>query len=141
MPLFIWKPSYEIGVADLDMQHRRLVGMINELFDAMKEGHSRAAVDHILDGLTEYVQLHFSTEERLMQQHHYPHFETHGREHLELTEHVLELNDRRRRGERIATPELLDFLKGWMETHISVSDRAFGDFLKKSRNLLTSGIA
>ena len=35
MPLFLWKKSYEIGIAENDTQHRNLVGIINELPDAM----------------------------------------------------------------------------------------------------------
>ena len=61
MPLFLWKRSYEIGVAEIDVQHRRLVGFINELSDAMmvKQGHR--AVPHVLEELIDYIQLHFTT--------------------------------------------------------------------------------
>ena len=35
MPLFLWKKNYEIGIAEIDTQHRNLVGIINGLSDAM----------------------------------------------------------------------------------------------------------
>lgn len=136
MPLFAWRARYEIDIPEIDMQHRQLVGMINELFDAMKEDHGQQALHRILDRLLEYVPVHFETEERYMKNHNYPGLEDHLLEHMKLRSEVLELQDRRRNGERIATPELFEFLCDWLKEHISVRDKAFGEFLKQSKALL-----
>ena len=137
MSLFVWKPSYEIGINEIDMQHRQLVGMINELFEAIHGGQTGAAVEHVLDQLADYVKLHFRTEERYMQEHHYPHYAEHRQRHLELTRHVLAYHDRRGRGEAIGILELIDFLRDWLVEHITRQDRDFGNFLKKQRRLST----
>ena len=136
MPLFAWKRSYEIGVNEIDMQHRQLVGMINELFEAMKANHGQRTLNEILDRLLAYVGEHFQTEERFMQRHGYPGFEDHALEHLKLSSRVQELLDRRKAGERVATPELFNFLCDWLKEHIRVRDKAFGEYLKHSRDLL-----
>ena len=138
MPLFHWKRSYEIGVNEIDMQHRQLVGMINELFEAMKEGQGPTVVDEILDQLVDYVQLHFSTEERYMQTHYYPDLEEHERQHLDMTRHVVELIASHRAGKGVKTPDLMNFLRDWLVDHISVEDKKFGAFLKKRWTPLTS---
>jgi hemerythrin len=38
MPLMTWTPKLSVGVAVLDEDHKKLVGMVNELYDAMQAG-------------------------------------------------------------------------------------------------------
>lgn len=135
MPLFLWKKSYEIGLPEIDVQHRRLVGMINELSDAMLERKGQRAVPHILDELVDYIQLHFTTEESAMQARQYPALDQHSKAHLELTRKVLAYKDRYAREHDLNTPELLDFLCGWLKDHIMVSDKDFGRFAQGEKTL------
>ena len=128
MPLFFWKKSYEINVPEIDMQHRQLVGLINELSDAMmvKQGHR--ALRHILEELVDYIQLHFTTEEAVMQKMNYPGLNEHSREHLDLTRQVLEFKERYLQDHDLKPSELLDFLCDWLKNHIMVNDKDFGKF-------------
>ena len=90
MTLFLWKKSYEIDVPEIDVQHRRLVGLINELSDAMMQQEGYRTVSHVIDELIEYVVLHFSKEERLMREHDYLGLDDHHQIHLDLTGKVHE---------------------------------------------------
>jgi len=132
MPLFLWKPSYEVDVPEIDMQHRTLVGMINELFDAMKEGEGGTVLAHVLDGLMHYVQEHFTTEERLMSAHAYPGYDGHIEEHLNFTCRVLQLREEWREGKAVVMSELMKFMCDWLTSHITKSDKAFGNYLKEN---------
>ena len=49
MPLFLWKKNYEIGIAEIDTQHRNLVGIINGLSNAMMNKKGYVIVPHILE--------------------------------------------------------------------------------------------
>ena len=136
MGLIVWKRSYETGINKIDMQHRQLVGMINELFDGMKENRGQRALEHVLDQLLGYAQKHFTDEERIMREHHYPELEHHALEHLKLSSQVLELKDRHRNGERISTPEVFSFLQHWLQDHILREDKLFVEEIKKRTMLL-----
>jgi len=131
MPLFLWKRSYEIGVAEIDVQHRRLVGFINELSDAMmvKQGHR--AVPHVLEELIDYIQLHFTTEEELMQRVKYPALDEHCQEHLEMTKQILQFKARYYREQDLSPSELLGFLCEWLKVHILDSDKEFGGYQRR----------
>jgi len=133
MPLFIWKRSYEINIPEIDIQHRQLVGLINQLYEAMKEARGQKVVDHILDELQTQIQEHFDTEERYMEKHRYPGFETHRQEHHGLGSQVIALQELRDHGGRISTPELMSFLCNWLRDHLVGSDKEFGEFLSRSR--------
>ncbi len=132
MPLFIWKPSYELNVPEIDVQHRQLVGMINELYEAMKNGRGHEVVEHILTDLQSYIQQHFETEERYMKRHKYPDLEKHKLEHRKLENQVIELNRLRQDDHKISTPELMSFLCNWLRDHLAGTDKEFGEYLKKS---------
>jgi len=133
MPLFIWKPSYELNVPEIDQQHRRLVGLINELYDAMKEARGQEALDYILGELQTYIHEHFATEERLMKSCRYPDYEEHVVEHHQLGAQVEELIQRRSHGGAVSTQNLMSFLCRWLREHLAETDKAFGQFIKRNR--------
>ncbi len=128
--LFLWKKSYEIGVAEIDMQHRRLVGMINELSDAMMERRGQRAVKHVLDELKDFIVEHFETEESVMEKSGYPDLPQHRIKHVELTRQVLEFREKARGDQQLEASELLDFLCDWLRNHMMVFDKEVGKYLK-----------
>ncbi len=131
MPLFLWKKSYEIGVTEIDVQHHQLVNILNELSDAMmiKEGYKM--VPQVLDKLEDYIQLHFTSEERLMHSSGYPNRDEHCKRHLNMTEKILELKKKSLEDKTPDPRELLDFLCGWLRNHILVEDKALGKHIRQ----------
>lgn len=133
MPLFLWKKSYEVGAPEIDLQHRRLVGLINDMSDAMMLRQGHRAVPRVLEELVNYISVHFTAEEGLMWQSNYPNLEEHRREHLEMTTKVVELKKRYDQGHDLTPHLLLTFLCDWLKTHIIVNDKEFGNFLRSVR--------
>jgi len=84
-----WESKYETGVEEIDNQHKKLVGMINELYSAIKSGEGKKVLDKILQELASYVDIHFGTEEKYMEEFNYPGYLSHKREHDNFTEKVL----------------------------------------------------
>ena len=130
MPLFIWKPSYQLDIPELDNDHRHLIGLVNELFEAMKEGHGYELINSLIDQLLEYTDKHFANEEGFMRACNYPYIEAHIREHREFREKVGEMDRERRAGELLPSAELMDFLCTWLRTHVFESDKDLGAFIK-----------
>ncbi len=61
-----WANIYATGVEEIDVQHRKLFKMINELGDAIKAGNGAQAAPQALKFLGDYVKTHFSYEEDCM---------------------------------------------------------------------------
>jgi len=59
MIYFRWNEKYSVGIAEIDAQHRHLVKMVNDLYEAMYAGQGREALGKILSGLIRYTQTHF----------------------------------------------------------------------------------
>ena len=65
-----WKATYSVGVKQLDEQHEKLLQLINDLSSENPDNSIKRCFA-ILNELINYAQLHFSTEEALLEQHHY----------------------------------------------------------------------
>jgi hemerythrin len=130
MPLMSWTASLSVGIPSFDEEHAQLVGMMNQLYDAMKAGVGKEMVGRVLDGLIKYTRTHFAHEERVMQQHAYPAYPAHKAQHDSLTKRVLEVQNQYRAGKSFALSiELMNFLRDWLVTHIQGTDRNYQAYL------------
>lgn len=125
-----WSPALELGIGEIDRQHRWLVDTTNRLHEEVAgQRPSHDLVGKLLGSLSEYAVEHFITEELLFERHGYPQAEAHHNEHSHFVKAVREWERRHATGERLG-PEILEFLKGWLSYHILKSDRAFAPYLK-----------
>lgn len=130
MPLMEWSPKLSVGINQFDGEHQKLVGMVNDLFDAVGAGKGKERLGTILDGLISYTQSHFLAEEKLMKLHAYPNFTAHKAEHDALTKQVLEVQAKFRAGATAAlSVEVMNFLKNWLIKHIMGTDKGYGPHL------------
>jgi hemerythrin len=54
-----WTDKLSVGVGVIDDDHKKLVGMVNELYDAMQAGHGKEKLGRILDELVKYTNIPF----------------------------------------------------------------------------------
>jgi len=127
--LFPWSETYSVKIGIVDTQHKNLVNILNELHQAMVAGHGRDKLGQVLSNLIKYAQVHFATEERLMQTHGYTDFPAHKAEHDQLTSTLKEYQGKFVANEIGLTIEMMDFLKDWLTKHILGCDKKYGPFL------------
>ena len=131
MPLITWGPQIETGIQIIDAQHKRLVGIINELNEAMKEDRSNEIMAATMAELVDYTHTHFGTEMRLLSNHGYDHFDEHIREHKIFTDQIEMYRDRVDAGSRSVDVSVMEYLREWLVNHITVSDRAYVPTLQR----------
>jgi len=118
-----WSDQLNTGIPLVDKQHRRLVELINQLFQCMKDGGDLMLLGNVVDELIDYTATHFRTEEDLMKKHHYPDFAAHKKIHDEFVAKVAEFAEKLKSGARLAPADIYKFLKDWLITHIEKQDR------------------
>ncbi len=128
MPLIEWRNDFSVNIREVDEQHKKLIAMLNELYDAMSAGKGKEVLSRILDGMAEYTVTHFTTEERLMREYNYPGYVKHKREHESFVRRVLEFREKFEKGE-ITAVEVMRYLSEWLKNHILGSDKKFGPYL------------
>lgn len=130
MALMEWSEDLELGLSEIDSQHRWLVNATNELHAELSKGSpSPDQVASLLAGLADYTVNHFVTEEILFERFGYPYAAAHHREHSHFVSAVKEWENRHSSGETLGQ-EILVFLKEWLRYHIQKSDRAYVPFLR-----------
>jgi len=130
MPLMTWTDKMSVGVKVLDDDHKQLVGLINQLHDALKAGHGKDVLGRILDSLVNYTKMHFAREEEFFSKTLYPGTAAHKKEHDDLTRQVLEVQAKHKQGETTSlTLDVMDFLRDWLTNHIQGSDKKYGPHL------------
>jgi hemerythrin-like metal-binding protein len=128
-----WDPSFETGDHSIDMQHRELLRIVDELDSA--EAETRATHEAILGVLThimDFALSHFLMEEKLMASVGYPQpdIDEMTQQHSEFTSYarlrVLEF----RSGALTSVGPLHGFLVGWLTVHEFGLDRKLADYLR-----------
>jgi hemerythrin len=129
---FGWYPALELGIREVDDQHRELFRRVDLLVEAMMAKRGPEELAQIFDFLGSYVLEHFGAEEKLMRVHAYPEREAHEGEHRRFVEDFKALQrDYTKEG---PTALLLVRVNGrvtqWLAEHISRTDRALGGYLR-----------
>lgn len=129
MAFFDWQDEYSVGVRTIDDQHKRLVGYLNDLYEAMRAGQGRDALGEVLNGLVSYTRTHFADEEKFMVAAGYPDYEAHRAKHEKMAAKVASLQEQFKAG-AISNPiQITNFLKDWLSRHIMDTDRRYGPYL------------
>lgn len=121
---YVWTPELATGNGIIDSEHKQLIQAINELMEACAQGKGRDTLDKTCKFLQEYTAKHFSHEEELQQQSHYPDFTNHKRYHEEFKRVVAELSQQLQKdGPTVALVAKVNTSIGvWLINHIKRED-------------------
>jgi len=125
-----WDQKLSVGIAQIDMQHKKLVGMINDMYQAMSQGKGNEALASVLKDLIAYTRTHFAAEEKLMQTHGYPDFAAHKTQHDQLTKQVMDLQADFNAQKVAISTKTAAFLKDWLVNHIMGTDKKYAPYLQ-----------
>lgn len=84
MAFMTWDDSLSVNVREIDVQHQKLIDMINEFYEHVGK-NSGQAFRTLLDSLVDYTKYHFSTEERYFKRFAYPAAGSHTEMHEKFT--------------------------------------------------------
>lgn len=117
-----WTENLSVGISRMDDHHKKLVDLINQVFDAMS-GDAASTVDSVLADLLDYTRYHFAEEEKLLTACSYPDLEAHQAVHRSMVKEVLDMRQRHLADPASVTAsETLDFLSKWLMRHIIGKD-------------------
>ena len=131
MAFINWDDSLSVKVTEIDLQHRKLVAMINELNDAMRQGKGKDVLAKIVNGLISYTATHFKMEEKYFDRFGYPETDSHKKEHIAFVQKVTEFNVGFEKGKLSLTVEIMNFLSDWLQNHIKGADKKYSQFFNE----------
>ena len=132
-----WTSSMDLGIGEVDRQHRMLVDYINDLHSAMSNHRSAHELLEILHKLRNYTSTHFRDEEKHFVHTDYPSIKDHLQIHREFEAKVDEVERGIKEGTVTLSMDLLSFLKDWLVEHIMGMDAQYVPYVKKGARAAT----
>lgn len=129
MPLVHWSPNLSVGAEELDSDHQELIELLNRLDGEVGSSAGHDAISRTLDEFIARIETHFRREEEIMAQEAYPEAEHHVKLHQALAEEIQEFKTDFAAGMEIG-PEITEFIKRWLISHIMESDKHLGGYLE-----------
>jgi len=127
--LFPWSETYSVKIGIIDMQHKSLVDLINELHQAMITRTGKEHLQKTLSSLVKYTQAHFKAEEGILQANQYPELANQKTEHDRFIKKIIDFQSKFQRNEIGLTIDVMDFLKDWLSKHILGLDKQYSSYL------------
>lgn len=129
-----WSEDLAVGHPDIDRQHQELFKRFEQFLSACTARDSDQQLHQLFDFLSEYVVVHFDTEQRLMENHEYAGKDEHMRQHEEFSQQLGALKEELKRAG--ATVEILmrtnKALLYWLTSHIRQTDTKLAQFLRET---------
>jgi len=158
--LIQWTDKYELGIKKLTNEHKKLVGLSNELCIAVEDGYGSNYIRSLVVSLISYMKYHQKNEETMMRVYGTGNrlatierpsdkpIKEHKDEHLatiKRMEYILENADfLSEKGLR----EMYDLIKSEVSAHVGKTDRQLGQWFafcvnkeKEIREVSSKGIA
>ena len=122
MTLLTWKSEYSVGIEAVDLEHREMIELINELYDEMSDKRNPESIEHFLGDIHATISAHFALEERVMQRSNYSEYEDHKDDHEELLDQIRDLMDSFDSDPDSGLSLLQERLSDWFASHFSTFD-------------------
>lgn len=130
-----WSDSFATGVPRVDLEHQKLVGMLNELEQAIQTGRGSQVINTIVSGLATYSATHFSYEENCMEQYKCPMAAQNKQAHAQFMTVVAKARTRLANGgNALAAQQVHRELCDWVINHVLKVDSALKGCVKQLKS-------
>lgn len=131
MSLMDWNDRLDIGVKEMNDEHKVLLKYMNELHDLCEKKASEKDISVSLDNLAKYTEKHFKDEEAYLESIKYADCDLHKTIHADLLKKLSSFHTQfKQKGVSALNFEFFVFLKTWLSAHIQGIDMKYGKFAK-----------
>ena len=139
--IVIWDNSYATGIELIDSQHKELVTLTNQLYQACinEEEAVEDAFKEAMSRMVEYVRFHFSAEQQLLERIGFPNHKSHKELHDALVKNILKAAKEYDMGRKFVPNNFVRVLKDWVFGHIAFHDKFYAAYVaeQKKKGLLS----
>lgn len=125
MTLLQWQDNFAIGIAEIDHEHRELIGLINSLHAALGTERVGDSVEMFLGEIFAEISAHFALEERVMRERHYDAIIEHKADHEKLLDQLRDMMDAQAEGAVLDDLRFGSELAEWFAGHFRTHDSRF----------------
>jgi len=126
MVLIEWSKALSVDIKVIDDQHKKLLGYMNSLYEALNQKKEKDILMGLFDDLDDYTRTHFVLEEKYFEKFNYIDTKSHVLQHKEFIK-KLEQMKKQIPKDLMDSEDLLTFLLEWLMNHIKISDHNYID--------------
>lgn len=127
-----WEDEYSVGIDEIDNQHKKLVGIMNELCDLLTINSKNYAAEAsvVVKELADYTDYHFKCEEKeYFGKYDYPSADIHVMQHNNF---ISQVADKVKHIDKMTIEDgkmFYSYLKTWLLNHIARADKAWATYV------------
>ena len=133
MAFFTWEPKYELGIPEMDNQHKKWVGILNKFYDQVSKSDLKTNMLEMLEEALDYTKFHFREEEKFMASISYAKIDEQKRMHKDIITTLEDFRKTINSDKTITSMSLTNEMKKWLKEHILVEDKKYADYLKQKK--------
>jgi len=122
---FPWSDKMSVKSEEIDQQHKKLVTILNELYQAFMNKEHKEKIGSIIEQLSDYTKYHFITEEKYFALFDFYDKESHIQEHYDFKKKIDEFNIKYQEQRGTLTYDVMNFLRNWLNKHIMETDQKY----------------
>ena len=127
-----WTKELELGIPEVDKQHKWLVDLINRINDSLQRNSAQNIISTYVNSLIHYTNFHFGAEETMLENAGFSNLNDHKAEHVKFVDMVTKRKEEYDNGDTESIIKLLTFLNSWLTKHILVEDKSYVPEVKNS---------
>ncbi len=122
MALLKWIDRYSVEIEAVDYEHKKLIDLINRLFDAVSAGIAKTHGSALFGDLLRDISAHFALEERFMRERRYGCLLEHKDHHEKLLDEIRDIMDAYETDDDVDSSALARLLDAWFSIHLETHD-------------------
>lgn len=126
-----WKKDLETGIQQMDLQHMKLISLMNKMCKLKSQNKARNIIEFNLWNLVDCFRHHFSMEELFMMANSFPSYDSHKAKHQIFFEQINFFKFEYFDGNSEALDNIITYLNVWMPLHIMSEDKKYGNLLNQ----------
>jgi hemerythrin-like metal-binding protein len=127
-----WIPKFDLGISEIDTQHKQLISIMNKLCNALNNGEENKIIAEIIKEMWSYAHYHFELEEKYFDEFHYEKTEEHKAWHRAFYKKVEDLAKDFDKGGKTVAIDAISFLGRWFIDHTQTFDREYVPMFHKN---------
>jgi hemerythrin-like metal-binding protein len=128
----VWIDNYSVGVKQFDDQHKTILNELNKLYVAFESNSEAEDLLVVLKALIDYANVHFTTEEQVLEKYKYHDLDSQKIEHHLYQQKIESFLQRFEAEGHLVILETIGFLADWWMGHIQGCDREYTRFLNNN---------
>ena len=129
MTLIRWRDNFNLGIPDVDFEHRELVELINTLHERLQTPERHDEIEDFLGEIFARISAHFALEERTMVARDFPEYWPHKADHERLLDQLRDIMDTYESTNTLDSSVLSRRLDDWFSIHFRTFDARFHRYL------------